>query len=133
MLLDACVRGGRLEEVKMTTRILSATLAAGLALGGASSLAQTTTGTIVEPNALSLPEEHEAALRDYVRRRPVERVVAIRGGLAPGRIVPRDIRLSPLANIPVEGLGRFAYLVSPDDKIVIVDPASRRVVRVLDR
>jgi hypothetical protein len=119
--------------MRMMAAVQMAAFAAGLALGGTASLAQTSTGTIAEPTALSLVEEDEAALRDYVRRRPVERIVAIRGGLAPGRIVPREVRLSPLANISVEGLGRYAYVVSPDEKIVIVDPASRRVISVVDR
>ncbi len=118
----------------MTMRMLAAALAAGLALGGAGALAQTTTGTLVEPDVLELPEEHEALLRDHVRRRPVERIAQIPGGpLRPGKVLPRDVRLSPLANLAVEGLSRYAYIVSPDDKIVVVDPATRRVVRVVDR
>jgi hypothetical protein len=93
----------------MTMRIGVAALAAGLVLGGAAAPAQTTTGTLVEPEALASPEvlsfaeEQEAVLRDYIRRRPVE------------------------------GLNRYAYVVSPDDKIVVVDPTTRRVVHVMDR
>jgi hypothetical protein len=121
----------------MTMRMAAAALAAGLILGGVAAPAQTTTGTLIEPEALALPsfsEEHEAVLRDHVRRRPVERIVPLPGGaLRPGRPVPRDVRLSPLANIAVPDLNRYAYVVSPDDKIVLVDPATRRVVHVLDR
>lgn len=124
----------------MTIRILAAALAAGLTLGGVRAPAQTTTGTLVEPDVLAfpqelvLPEEHDGLLRDHIRRRPVERIAQIPGGpLRPGKVLPRDVRLSPLANLSVEGLNRYAYIVSPDDKIVLVDPATRRVVRVLDR
>jgi hypothetical protein len=124
----------------MTIRILAAALAAGLTLGGVGAPAQTTTGTLVEPDVLAfpqelvLPEEHDGLLRDHIRRRPVERIAQIPGGpLRPGKVLPRDVRLSPLANLSVEGLNRYAYIVSPDDKIVLVDPATRRVVRVLDR
>jgi hypothetical protein len=118
----------------MTMRMAAAALAAALALSGAGPMAQTTTGTLVEPDVLAFPEEHDALLRDHIRRRPVERIVQIPGGpLRPGKVLPRDIRLSPLANLSVEGLNRYAYIVSPDDKIVIVDPATRRVVRVIDR
>jgi hypothetical protein len=124
----------------MTIRILAAALAAGLTLGSVGAPAQTTTGTLVEPDVLAfpqelaLPEEHDGLLRDHVRRRPVERIAQIPGGpLRPGKVLPRDVRLSPLANLSVEGLNRYAYIVSPDDKIVLVDPATRRVVRVLDR
>ena len=128
----------------MAIRILAAALTAGLTLGGVGAPAQTTTGTLVEPEVLAFPqelalpkelaEEHDGLLRDHVRRRPVERIAQIPGGpLRPGKILPRDVRLSPLANLSVEGLNRYAYIVSPDDKIVLVDPATRRVVRVLDR
>ena len=126
----------------MKMRIWAATVAAGLALGGTAAPAQTTTGTLTEPEALveqetpeafALPEEHEALLRDFVRRRPVERVVSIPGAsVRPGRVLPRSIR-PPLAHVPVEGLNRYAYIVSPEDKIVLVDPSTRRVVHVMDR
>jgi len=112
----------------------AALLVSALALGATGSMAQTTTGTIAQPDEAALAEEHEAALRDYVQRRPVERIVAIPGEtVRPGKLVPRGVRLSPLANIPVASLSRYAYVVSPDDKIVVVDPATRRVVRVVDR
>ena len=121
----------------MRMRMVAAALAAGLTLGGVAAPAQTTTGTLVEPEALTLPsfsEEHEAVLRDYIRRRPVERIVPVPGGaVRAGKVMPRDVRLSPLANIAVPDLSRYAYIVSPDDKIVLVDPATRRVVHVLDR
>ena len=118
----------------MTIRIWAAALTAGLTLGSVGVPAQTTTGTLVEPDVLAFPEEHDGLLRDHIRRRPVERIAQIPGGpLRPGKVLPRDVRLSPLANLSVEGLNRYAYIVSPDDKIVLVDPASRRVVRVLDR
>jgi hypothetical protein len=124
----------------MRMRIGVAALAAGLVLGGAAAPAQTTTGTLAEPEEISLPEtlsfpeEHEAVLRDYIRRRPVERIVAIPGSpVRPGRVISRNVRLSPLAHIPVAGLNRYAYVVSPDDKIVVVDPTTRRVVHVMDR
>ncbi len=118
----------------MRMRMLAAALAAGLAFAGAGPLAQTTTGTLAEPDVLAFPEEHDDILRDHIRRRPVERIVQVPGGpLRPGKVLPRDLRLSPLANLSIEGLNRYAYIVSPDDKIVVVDPATRRVVRVVDR
>ncbi len=130
----------------MTMRIWAAAVVAAWALGGAAAPAQTTTGTLAEPEALAepevlaspeapaFPEESEAVLRDYIRRRPVERIVLIPGPPArPGRVLPRSVRLSPLAHIPVAGLNRYAYIVSPDEKIVLVDPTTRRVVHVMDR
>jgi len=117
----------------MTLRSLSAALAA-ILVTGAGALAQTATGTIVTTEPLTIPEEQEVVVREYIVRRPVERIVEIPGGtVRPGSVIPRDIRLSPLADISVQGLSRYAYFVSPDDKIVIVDPATRQVMRIITR
>ena len=123
----------------MTTRIftrpiLAVALASGCALAGAGALAQTTTGTIVTTEPLTIPAEQEIVVREYIVRRPVDRIVEIPGGtVRPGSVIPREIRLSPLADISVEGLNRYAYFVSPDDKIVIVDPTTREVKRIISR
>jgi hypothetical protein len=111
-----------------------AALAAAIVFTCTSVLAQTTTGTIVTTEPLAIPEEHEVVVREYIMRRPVERVVEVPGGaVQPGSVVPRDLRLSPLADIPVPALSRYAYFVSPDNKIIIVDPATRQVMRVISR
>ena len=118
----------------MTRRILAGALATGFALAGTGLAAQTTTSTIVTTEPLAIPEEQEVVVREYIIRRPVDRIVEIPGGtVRPGSVVPRDIRLSPLADISVQGLSRYAYFVSPDDKIVIVDPTTRQVMRIISR
>ena len=125
--------------LRMTSRILAGALATGLALGatslGATSvLAQTATGSIVTTEPLTIPEEQEVVVREYIVRRPVDRIVEIPGGtVRPGSVIPRDIRLIPLADISAENLSRYAYFVSPDDKIVIVDPTTREVKRIISR
>ena len=109
-------------------------LAVGLALGASGLSAQTTTGTIVTTEPLTIPAEQEILVREYIVRRPAERIVEFPGGtVRPGSVVPADVRLSPLADISVQGLNRYAYFVSPDDKIVIVEPNSRQVVRIISR
>ena len=111
-----------------------AALAGGLALGATGLAAQTATGTIVTTEPLTIPEEQEVVVREYIVRRPVDRIVEIPGGtVRPGSVIPRDLRLSPLADISVQGLNRYAYFVSPDDKIVIVDPTTRQVMRIISR
>ena len=118
----------------MKLRSLSAALASGTFLICTGVIAQTTTGTIVTTEPLTIPEEQEVVVREYIVRRPVERIVEVPGGtVRPGSVIPRDIRLSPLADISVQGLNRYAYFVSPDDKIVIVDPATRQVMRIISR
>ncbi len=111
-----------------------AALAAGVVLTCTGVLAQTTTGTIVTTEPLIIPEEQEVVVREYIVRRPVERIVEVPGGtVRPGDTLPRDIRLSPLADISVPALSRYAYFVSPDNKIVIVDPTTRQVMRIISR
>ena len=118
----------------MRLRNLSAALAAGVILTCAGAFAQTSTGTIITTEPLAIPDEQEVVVREYIVRRPVDRVVEIPGGtVRPGSVIPRDIRLSPLADISVQGLNRYAYFVSPDDKIVIVDPTTREVKRIITR
>jgi hypothetical protein len=114
-------------------RTLSA-LAAGLVLTCTGVVAQTTTGTIVTTEPLTIPQEQEVVVREYIMRRPVERIVELPGGaVQAGATIPRDIRLSPLADISAPALRRYAYFVSPDNKIVIVDPATRQVMSVISR
>jgi hypothetical protein len=109
-------------------------LAAGILFAGTGAFAQTATGTIVTSEPLTIPEEHEVVVRQYIVRRPVERIVDVPAGtVRPGSTIPRDVRLSPLADISVPTLSRYAYFVSPDNKIVIVDPATRQVMRIISR
>ena len=111
-----------------------AALAATVVLTCTGVLAQTATGTIVTSEPLAIPEEQEVVVREYIVRRPVERIVEVPGGtVRPGSVIPRDLRLSPLADISVPTLSRYAYFVSPDNKIVIVDPATRQVLRIISR
>ena len=118
----------------MRSPILTGAVAAALAIAGSPAFAQTTTGTIVTTEPLTIPEEQEVVVREYIVRRPVDRIVEVPGGtVRPGSVIPRDIRLSPLADISVSGLNRYAYFVSPDDKIVIVDPTTRQVMRIISR
>lgn len=61
-----------------------------------------------------------AAGRPYVIRR--------------GAIVPPYINTAPVENISVAGLapyGRYAFFVSPEQRIVILDSTSRRVVKII--
>ena len=51
-----------------------------------------------------------------------------------GSYIPDWIDTAPVQNISVGGLqpdGYYTYFISPDRRTVVLDPASRRVVRVL--
>jgi hypothetical protein len=53
--------------------------------------------------------------------------------IRPGSIIPADVELEPFVDAPVPALRRYSYFVSPSNKIVVVEPVERRVVRVLDQ
>ena len=92
------------------------------------------TGSIdaIGPGVLG-PDE-ELVVREYiVRRRPQTVEIEPEMRLRPGSIVPRYVELDPMIDVPDPRLRRYASFVSPDNKVVVVDPATRVVVRILDR
>ncbi|MDP4021054.1 hypothetical protein Q8W71_00325 [Methylobacterium sp. NEAU 140] len=88
---------------------------------------------IVAPDDFS-PDD-EVVVREYVVRRPVLAPDPIVGSipLRPGSIVPADVALAPFTDAPNPSLRRYGYFVAPGNKVVVVDPATRAVVRILDR
>ena len=51
--------------------------------------------------------------------------------LRPGSVIPDAVPLRPFDGQPK--LARFAYFVSVDHKIVVADPRTRVIVRILDQ
>jgi hypothetical protein len=119
----------------MKTALVLRTLTAGILLCGSLAHAQ----PIINPPAvvtddLDLPPDREVLVREYVIREPAAPVVIEGGGtIRPGSIVPDYVPLRRFENIAVPSLRPFGYFVSPDNKVVIVDPASRQVVRILSQ
>ena len=50
-----------------------------------------------------------------------------------GSVIPADVELEPFVDAQSPALRRYSYFVSPSNKIVVVEPVGRRVVRVLRR
>jgi hypothetical protein len=96
------------------------------------------TGSALAQAVIVAPEDFgpddDVVVRDYIVRRPVEPGPIVGSiPLRPGSIVPPDVRLAPFTEAPNPRLRRYGYFVAPGDKIVVVDPSSREVVRILDR
>ncbi|HEY8578327.1 MAG TPA: DUF1236 domain-containing protein [Beijerinckiaceae bacterium] len=94
--------------------------------------------TVVAPPAavvdeLDLPAEREVIIREYVTREAPAPIIIEGGTVRPGSIVPDYVELRRFGNLADRSLSRYAYFASPDQKIVLVDPVDRRVVRILDR
>lgn len=113
----------------MSTRAKLAAALGFAALFTGSALAQ---AIIVAPDDFG-PDD-DVVVRDYIVRRPVGPGPIVGSiPLRPGSIVPADVALAPFTDAPNPRLRRFGYFVAPGDKIVVVDPATRAVVRILDQ
>src|SRR4051812_12099599 len=61
-----------------------------------------------------------------------------RSGVRVGRgsVIPEWIDTAPMRNVSIRRLrpgAGYGYFVSPDNKVVVIDPGSRRVARVISR
>lgn len=83
--------------------------------------------------AVTLSPDDEVRVRRYIveeRVRPVEvRESVTVGSLVPGYVTLYDFD-DDLDDVPM--LGSFSYFRSPDNKIVLVNPDTRRVVRIIN-
>jgi len=102
-------------------------------LSGSAAFAQTTV-TTTTTRTLDMPAQQEVVVRDYVtRQHPAPVVIERHMTVRPGSIIPEDVELHPLRALGDPDLARYDYFVSPDHKIVIVDPGSREVLRIIDQ
>lgn len=89
----------------------------------------------VDPGVVDLgPEQDVIVRRRIIEERPAPVMVDIpRGPIRIGSHVPGDVPLHAMTGIGSPGLAQLAYFISPDEKIVIVEPQTRRVVRIMQR
>jgi hypothetical protein len=118
-------------ENPMNRSVIAALLAAGTCFPA---VAQTTTReTIIAPAERSFPADREVVVREYIERTPTDPVIVRDGGtVRPGSVIPDDIPLRPFGGLTDPFYQGYRYFVSPDRKVVIVDPETRTVVRILD-
>jgi hypothetical protein len=144
----------------MRTPILTGLFAAcALGLLSSASAQPVVTAPVVDPPpAWDVGPDDEVVMREYIiRRRPAPAPVVVAPApvvtapapvvaappppvvaapavvIRPGSIIPADVELEPFVDAPVPALRRYSYFVSPSNKIVVVEPVGRRVVRVLER
>jgi hypothetical protein len=99
--------------------------------GGA--MAQRVGDKVIEapPRVLEVSPEDTVRMERYVREETDVPVIEEHMTLRPGSIIPEGVALRVFARDTE--LARFAYFVSVDNKIVIADPRTRTVVRIIDR
>lgn len=132
-----------------TSRTGAAGFAAICATAFAVGLALTTTAPA--QNAIVVPEQTETfelspADEVIVRRTIIEErirpsdetgsITMIRPQVRVGSVVPIDVDLYAFSGDVIAAtpaMGSYRYFLSPDQKIVVVEPETRRVVRVLEQ
>src|SRR5262245_34598298 len=96
---------------------------AALALSaGSQSFAQTT--------VIELSPEQRTTIREYVVRERVP-AAAIRGEVRVGGVLPADVQLVTVPDTWGPSVRRYRY-VHWNDRVVLVEPSSRRVVQIID-
>ena len=83
------------------------------------------------PRVLQVSPEETVLIERYVREETDVPVVEEHMTLRPGSVIPEGVPLRVFSKNTE--LARFAYFISVDDKVVIADPRTRTVVRILDR
>lgn len=125
----------------LSRTLKAAVLAAGfgaIATTGLSTGAQAQT-TIIQEETGSIDDGYAIAPEQetIIRRRIIEERLApveMQGGsVRVGSIVPDYVDLQPMEGIGSRRLAQLAYFVSPDEKIVVVEPRSRQVVKIIDQ
>ena len=125
----------------MTIRIALRAALLGVAAAGvlAAPAVRAQTTTIIEGPTGSIDEGYEFAPEQetVIRRRIIDERLApveIQGGtVRVGSIVPDYVELQAMNGIGSPRLQRLGYFLSPDDKIVVVEPRTRQVVRIIDQ
>jgi hypothetical protein len=110
------------------------TLLAGLtALALATPAFAQTTVTTPAPGAgttITVAPEQRTRIKQYVTQQRV-RPVQLRERVTVGATLPADVELSPVPGEWGPDFGRYRYVYS-NDNVILVDPGSRRVIQVID-
>ncbi|WP_158809828.1 DUF1236 domain-containing protein [Beijerinckia sp. L45] len=117
--------------MQISVFVLATGLVAGMT-GGA--LAQHVGDTVIEappPRVLEVSPDETMRMERYVREETDVPVIEEHMTLRPGSVLPDGVPLRVFAKD--SELARFAYFVSVDNKIVIADPRTRTVVRIIDK
>lgn len=111
--------------------ILASSLSVTLASGA---FAQHVGDTVIEappPRVLEVSPDETIRMERYVREETDIPVIEEHMTLRPGSVLPEGVPLRVFSKD--SELARFAYFVSVDNKIVIADPRTRTVVRIIDK
>jgi len=114
--------------------IAAALIAAAPALAQTSSTTVTTTTRTQETGSVTFSPAQETTIRRYVTRERT-RPVTVRERVVVGGTIPTEVELAPIPDeivTEIPTVRSYRYF-STDAGIAIVDPGSRRVVRVIER
>jgi hypothetical protein len=104
-----------------------------LALASPALAQSTTIQTTPAPGAsatVTLAPEQRTRIKQYVVQQKVK-PATIRERVAVGATIPADVELVAVPGDWGPDLGRYRYVYA-DDRVVLVEPSTRRVVHVID-
>src|SRR6267143_1163874 len=103
-----------------------------LALAG-SAVAQSTTVTTTAPSAsatVTIAPEQRTKIKQYVVQQKVK-PITLKERVTVGATLPADVELVAVPNDWGPEVTKYRYVYS-DDRVVLVEPSSRRVVQVIE-
>ena len=113
----------------MITRTLP-TLAAILMLSGAAFAQTGTTSSTTTTTTTTITPQQETAIRTYVTKEKTRSVAAPSGfSITTGATLPQDVELHSFGSDV--GVSQYRYVIM-NDRTVLVDPTTRRVVRMVE-
>ena len=90
------------------------------------------TAPLLARDLIDISPEDTVVVERYVREVPLPPPPIVEHmTLRPGSVIPPGVELSRFTDKP--SLARYAFFVSVDHKIVVADPKTRVVVRILDQ
>jgi hypothetical protein len=83
-----------------------------------------------QDRVIEITPDETVLVERYVETAPPPPVVEEHMTLRPGSVIPVEVPLKRFGDVPA--LRKYAYFLSVDHKIVVADPETRVVVRILD-
>ena len=91
---------------------------------GTQAFAQTVSTTV------ELAPEQRTTIKEYVVKEKV-RPVTIKERVSVGATLPADVVLAPVPQTWGPSVSKYRYVYS-DDRVMLVEPSSRRVIQIID-
>jgi hypothetical protein len=97
---------------------------------GVAALTLLASGQAWAQTVIEIAPEQRTRIKEYVVREKV-RPVVVKERIAVGATIPADVQLVAIPSIWGPAFTQYRYVYS-DNRVVLVEPSSRRVVQIID-